>query len=429
MKLTRFASHRWLGRPVLGRPVLGRPVLGRTALSRTALGRTALGRIALGALAAVALCSASVPAASARGEAQPDVAQRGQPVAAPVGSTATSTATSTAAGQTLRALAARQHLRVGTAVDTDALAADAPYRDKVGAEFSTVTPENVMKWGPLEPVRGQPDYTAADGLVAFARQHGQLVRGHTLVWHNQLPSWLTAGVADGSIDATALRQILRQHIFDVARHFRGKIWQWDVVNEAIDDSAQPRQTLWLQLLGPGYIADAFRWAHQADPHALLFYNDYNIEGVNAKSDATFALVQQLRREGVPIHGVGVQGHFGVQFGLTTASDILTNLQRFERLGLATAVTEADVRMPLPADNFKVQAQAQGYNILLQACLLARRCLSVTVWGFTDKYSWVPGVFAGQGSATLFTEQFQPKPAYDALRTDLALANGVPPQRR
>jgi endo-1,4-beta-xylanase len=256
--------------------------------------------------------------------------------------------------------------------------------------------------------------------VAFARAHGQLVRGHTLVWHNQLPDWLTAGVADGTIDATELRQILRQHIFAEAGHFRGQIWQWDVVNEAFNEDGTLRDTLWLRELGPGYLADAFRWAHQADPRALLFYNDFNIEGINPKSDAVYALVRDLRRQGVPIQGVGVQGHFGVQFGFP--ADVRDNLRRFEALGLFTAVTEADVRMPLPVDNIKLQAQAQGYSVLLQACLLARRCLSLTVWGFTDKYSWVPGVFAGEGAATLFTEDFAAKPAYEALRTDLAVAN-------
>jgi endo-1,4-beta-xylanase len=381
-------------------------------------------RTALGALAATALGAAALPAASARVDARagaPAAAVPGAPAAAAaaVAAAAPAAATQRASGQTLRALAGSRP-RIGTAVDTDALAADATYRAKVGTEFNTVTPENVMKWQLVEPVRGQLDFAAADRLVAFARAHGQLVRGHTLVWHNQLPTWLTDGVADGSIGPAELRQILRQHIFAEAGHFRGKIWQWDVVNEAFNEDGTLRDTLWLQQLGPGYIADAFRWAHQADPHALLLYNDFNIEGINPKSDATFALVQQLRRQGVPIHGVGVQGHFGVQFGFP--GDVRENLARFGALGLVTAVTEADVRMPLPVDNIKVQAQAQGYSVLLQACLLVRGCLSLTVWGFTDKYSWVPGVFAGEGAATLFTEDFTAKPAYDELRTILMLAN-------
>jgi endo-1,4-beta-xylanase len=384
-------------------------------------------RTALGAAALAALTAIGVTGAAARNNPAGGSAVAAVPGSIPAGAAAAGAAVPGAqpahAGHgstpTLASLAAPLHRRIGTAVNTDALAADAPYAAKVGSEFSTVTPENVMKWQLVEPTRGHLDFAAADRLVAFARAHGQLVRGHVLVWHNQLPDWLTNGVTDGSITPTQLRAILRQHIFDEAGHFRGKIWQWDVVNEAFNEDGTLRDTIWLQQLGPGYIADAFRWAHQADPKALLFYNDFNIEGINAKSDAVFAMVRQLRAQGVPIQGVGVQGHFGVQFGFPP--DVRQNLDRFAARGLFTAVTEADVRMVLPNDVVKEQAQAQGYNVLLQACLLSSRCLSVTVWGFTDKYSWVPGVFTGQGAATLFTENLTPKPAYAALITDLETA--------
>ncbi|GHF62277.1 endo-1,4-beta-xylanase [Amycolatopsis bartoniae] len=313
---------------------------------------------------------------------------------------------------TLRTLAARHDLRIGTAVDMSALADDAVYRQRVGSEFSTVTPENVMKWEVLEPQRGQYDWSAADRLVGFARQHGQAVRGHVLVWHNQLPAWLTA--TDFSADE--LRAILRQHIFDTVGHFRGRIWQWDVVNEAFNEDGTLRDTIWLRTLGPGYIADAFRWAHQADPNAKLFYNDYNIEDVNAKSDAVYALVRDLRRQGVPIDGVGVQAHLTVDAAPTT---LRQNLWRFDRLGLDTAITEADVRMVMPPDAAKLQAQADVYRGVLGDCLATRHCISFTVWGFTDKYSWVPGTFTGEGAANLLDENFRPKPAYDAVRAELA----------
>jgi endo-1,4-beta-xylanase len=349
----------------------------------------------IGALAAAALLtlSFSVPVAAA-----PQQSARPRP-----------------ASDTLRALAARSDLRVGTAVDMSALDSDDVYRQHVATEFSIVTPENVMKWQLIEPERGQLDFAAADELVDFARAHGQKVHGHTLVWHNQLPNWLTSG----TFTPDELRQILRQHIFDEARHFRGKVQAWDVLNEAWGDDAQLRPTIFLNALGPGYIADVFRWAHQADPTAKLYYNDYNIEGINAKSDAVYNMVKDLRRQGVPIHGVGVQGHFGVQFGFP--GDVAQNLSRFAALGLETAVTEADVRMILPPDNAKVQAQAQGFNVLLQGCLLAPRCVSFTLWGFTDKYNWVPGVFAGQGAATPLDENFGPKPAWSALKNTLRLA--------
>jgi endo-1,4-beta-xylanase len=321
-------------------------------------------------------------------------------------------------GVTLRDLARGDHLLIGTAVDMAALASDATYKDRIATEFSSVTAENVMKWEAVEPQRGHPDYTLADQLVDFARQNDQQVRGHTLLWHNQLPAWLTSGVADGSITATDLREILREHIFEVVGHFRGKVYQWDVANEVIDDSGNLRDTLWLQQLGPGYIADAFRWAHQADPRVKLYLNDYNVEGISAKSTAYVELIKQLRAERVPVDGMGIQGHLGVQYGFYPATAVAANMQRFLDLGLEVSVTEADVRMILPQDNAKLQAQAQGYSTLIMGCLLVKRCTSFTVWGYTDKYSWVPGFFSGQGAANLLDENFQAKPAYEQMRAVL-----------
>ncbi|SEO24832.1 endo-1,4-beta-xylanase [Actinacidiphila rubida] len=320
-------------------------------------------------------------------------------------------------GTTLRALARKAGIRVGTAVNSDALAGEAPYAQKVADEFSSVTPENVMKWDTVEPARGTYDFTQADQLVAFAKAHGQLVRGHNLLWHNQLPSWLTSG----DFSAAELRDILHQHITAEVAHFKGEIWQWDVVNEAFNDDGTLRDDLWLDKLGPGYVADAFRWAHAADPKAVLFINDYNIEGVNAKSTALYDLVKGLRAEGVPVQGVGIQGHLDVKY--PAPHDIADNMARFDALGVQTAITEADVRMTLPADATDVEAQDEAYQTLLQGCLLTRHCTDFTVWGFTDKYSWVPGVFTGEGQANIFDENYRPKSAYTALGQDLRLAGG------
>ena len=321
----------------------------------------------------------------------------------------------------LAGVAMHSDLRIGTAVDMAAFADDPTYRERIASEFSSVTAENVMKWETLEPERGVFNYGPADELINFARQNRQEVRGHVLLWHNQLPGWLTDGVASGEISPTELRGILRDHIIRTVRHFKGRVAQWDVVNEVIDDNANLRDTIFLQNLGPDYIADAFRWANQADRRVKLYLNDYNIEGFSAKTEAYFELAQQLLADGVPVDGLGVQGHLGVQFGFWDANSVADNLRRFEALGLDTAITEADVRMLMPPDNAKLQGQANGYNTLLQGCLMADRCDSFTVWGFTDKYQWVPSVFAGEGSAALWDENFQPKPAYDQVRIDLALA--------
>ena len=324
-------------------------------------------------------------------------------------------AASASTPDTLRGAARDSGIRIGTAVDMSALAEDAQYRTAVESEFSTVTAENVMKWEALEPERGVYDYAAADRLIQFARANNQKVRGHVLVWHSQNPAWLN----EGTFTPAELREILRKHVTETARHFKGKIWHWDVVNEIFNDDGTWRDTIWYRNLGPGFVADAFRWAHRADPGAKLYLNDYNNEGLSPKSDAYYNLVKQLKAEGVPVQGYGVQGHLALQY--TWPDSTLANLRRFEKLGLDTAFTEVDVRMQLPVDGIKQQAQAQGFNLLLQACLLAKRCVSYTLWGFTDRYNWVPGVFDGEGSATPLTEDFVRKPAYNAIRDSLLLA--------
>jgi endo-1,4-beta-xylanase len=334
------------------------------------------------------------------------------PVPAGDGSSSAAVAPAAAAAPepTLRQLAARRGLAFGTAVDLSALADDPEYREWVATQFDSVTAENAMKWAAVEPTRGRYDWGPADELVAFAEANGQGVRGHTLVWHNQNPSWLS------DVPADELGAVLKNHVQTTVRRFKGRVRQWDVVNEAVDEDGSPRDTVWLRALGPGYIADAFRWAHEADRDALLFYNDYEVEDVNAKSDGVYDLVRELVRQGVPIHGVGVQGHLTADHAPLTMRE---NLGRFDALGLRTAVTEADVRVVVPSDAVKLQAQANVYRTVLNACLRTPRCLSFTVWGYTDKYSWVPGWFEGEGAADILDENFAAKPAHRALCDDLS----------
>lgn len=332
---------------------------------------------------------------------------------------------------TLRSLADDAGIKFGVAVNTDALASNGKYRNIVATQFSSVTAENVMKWESVEPQQGVYDYTAADALVAFAQENGQVVRGHTLVWHNQLPAWLTSG----TFTPAQLREILHNHITQEVSHFRGEIQQWDVVNEAFNDDGTFRHTIWYnayqQLTGNGsdYIADAFRWAREADPSALLFYNDYNLEFTGPKSNAVYAFVQQLQAQGVPIDGVGFQGHLDTQYGFP---DLQNNLQRFADLGLQVAMTEVDVRTfvsqkpngtytdtPLnPGDAAK---QVDYWKGTLEACLAVDACKSYTVWGLSDQYSWIPGVFTGEGAGLLFDDHTNPKPQYFALREVLRAA--------
>jgi endo-1,4-beta-xylanase len=356
---------------------------------------------------------------------------------------ATGTARSAAASSgmgpdSLRALAAKIGLHVGTAVipfDLDTPA----YTAILASQFSAVTPGNEMKWGVVEPQRGVFDWSGADRLVAFAEQHGQLVRGHTLLWHNQLPGWLTTGVANGTISSSALRDLLEQHIFTEVGRYRGRIWQWDVANEFFTDtnpSTINPDDFWVSHLGPGIIPLAFRWAREADPHALLFYNDYNIageDGSNAKSDAAYKWLQQMRDQGVPIDGVGDQGHLDTQYGFPT--QMTQDFQRFARLGLKIAITEADVRTfvdgpatQVPTDHLATFAQPYEFSQMLRACLAVPECISFTVWDFGDADSWVPGFFTGEGYATLYDVNLEPKPAFFALQQDLQLAAFGAPER-
>jgi endo-1,4-beta-xylanase len=269
-------------------------------------------------------------------------------------------------------------------------------------------------------VKGTYSWSTADALVAFAQEHDQLVRGHTLVWYKQLPAWLTAEAPTLTPDAT--RAILKKHIFDEVEHFKGKIWQWDVVNEAFDDKGNLRDNLWLQKLGPDYIADAFRWAREADPQALLFYNDYNLEFSGAKSNAAYALIKKLKGEGTPIDGVGFQTHLDTRYGVP---DLQQNLQRFADLHLDVAETEVDVRTLLPVTSEAKAAQVAEYTRSLQACVAVRRCISFTVWGFDDRTSWVPSTFKGEGAADLYDANLQPKPQLDALLKVLRESSGAP----
>jgi endo-1,4-beta-xylanase len=341
------------------------------------------------------------------------------------------------APDSLRALAAQIGLRFGSALIPQDI--ETPnYAAIAGSQFSVVTPGNGMKWQIVEPEPGVYDWSQADQLVAFARAHNQLIRGHTLLWHNQLPTWLTTGVGNGSITTSQLWDLLEQHIFTEVTRYRGQIWQWDVANEFFldaDPSGIDPTNFWIAALGPTVIPQAFIWAHEADPGALLFYNDYNIageDGTNAKSDAVYAWLQQMQAQDVPIMGVGNQGHLDTQYGWNPQL-WQQDLERYVSLGLKTAITEADVRTfvnnatdQVPTDNLALFAQPYEYSAMLKAALQVQQLISFTVWGFTDSDSWVPGTFAGEGYACIYDVNQQPKQAYYDLQNDLQLgAFGAP----
>ncbi len=320
---------------------------------------------------------------------------------------------------TLRVLADERGIEFGTAVAADPLMTNDTYAEVLAREFNAVTPENAMKWSPLRPSRDEFTFADADSIVAFAARHDMSVRGHTLVWHRQLPNWLT----EGDWSREELITILETHIQTVINHYEeeypGQITKWDVVNEAIVDGGGRRNNIWQETIGDEYVAIAFRAAEEAtDSDAKLYYNDYGIAGGGSKADGVYEMVSGLVENDVPIDGVGFQSHLSTQYGAPSDQVLADEMGRYEELGLNVAITELDVRIPLGDDGEpseeQLSQQADYYTRFLNNCLFAENCTEFRAWGFTDAYSWVPDEFDGEGAALIFDENYEPKPAYDAL---------------
>ncbi|MEU3894798.1 endo-1,4-beta-xylanase [Streptomyces sp. NPDC045251] len=300
--------------------------------------------------------------------------------------------TAHAAESTLGAAAAQSGRYFGTAIASGRLS-DSTYTTIANREFNSVTAENEMKIDATEPQRGRFDFTAADRVYNWAVQNGKEVRGHTLAWHSQQPGWMQ------SLSGGALRQAMIDHINGVMSHYKGKIAQWDVVNEAFaDGSSGARRDSNLQRTGNDWIEVAFRTARAADPEAKLCYNDYNVENWNwAKTQAMYAMVRDFKQRGVPIDCVGFQSHFNS--GSPYNANFRTTLENFAALGVDVAITELDIQGASPTT----------YANVVKDCLAVERCLGITVWGVRDTDSWrseqTPLLFNGDGSK---------KPAYTAV---------------
>lgn len=298
---------------------------------------------------------------------------------------------------------------VGTAVQTGLLS-NAQYTAVASREFNYLTAEYQMKWNVIEPSRGTRDFGPGDAIGAYAASQGMRLKGHTLLWHGATPSWVNAlGTED-------LRSAIDQHIRAVLSHYRGRVHAWDVVNEAVaDNGSSLRDTVFRQKLGDRYIADAFRVAREADPSALLFYNDYGGEGTNAKADRIYGLLQDLLASGVPIDGVGLQMHVSAT-GRPSDAAIAANMRRLAGLGLIVHISEMDVRINSVGGTpqTRLEVQRMTYRDVVRVCRMEPRCEAVTFWGFTDAHTWISG-----DSPLLFDAQYAPKPAYygvlDALR--------------
>ncbi len=298
----------------------------------------------------------------------------------------------------------------GTAVLYQTLQTDLEYRRIASDKFNLLTPENDMKFGVIEQRQGTFDFSRADAIMTFARANSLWVRGHTLVWGQDLPDWLV----NGHFTRQQAIDILKTYILTVVGHFKGQVIAWDVVNEAMDGS-QLKNTFWLQTIGPDYIPLAFEWAHQADPQAALFYNDWGDDEAGPKFDAILSMMNTLRSQGVHVDGVGMETHIG--FGATfKPEDVATNMARLKAAGLSVEVSEMDVQLGgLPGDsNAKLQEQADIFGQMATMCKAAGNCRSFTVWGVCDRYTWLTKVVANPQHPLLFDANYQPKPAYAAV---------------
>jgi endo-1,4-beta-xylanase len=332
----------------------------------------------------------------------------------------------TASSAQLRKQADRVGMLVGTAV-RPSLFSEAAYSETLSREFNMVEAEDALKWRALRPTQDTFDFSQGDEIVRFAQAHGMKVRGHCLVWDHNNPEWL----ANGRFTPKELSHLLHEHTSTVMKHYAGQVFAWDVVNEALDENGRFKDSLWYNRPGIGlagkdsaYVEQAFRWAHEADPHALLFYNENGGEGLNRKSDAIYAMVKDFRRRGVPIDGVGLQMHIS-NLEVDSAA-VFSNIARLTALGLQVHITELDVSLPLESDGQvnkrDLLRQAEVYRNIVDACLENPGCTAIQTWGLTDKYSWIGSHTHGtRGAALPFDRAYRPKRAYDAMLGEIAAA--------
>lgn len=298
----------------------------------------------------------------------------------------------------------------GTAVLMPWLDIEQEYTDGTAEQFDSITPENAMTWAVVEPTEGELDWSWPDAVVEWAGTRGIAVRGFPLVWDQQLPAWLTNGTFD---DAT-LETMLQDHVTALVSRYAGQVVSWDVVTDPFNSDGSLRRTIWEKAIGPDYIAKAFLWAHAADPKAKLYLNDSDV-GLDAKSDAVYELVKTLRRQGVPIDGVAMEAHLDATVRTSYPAAVVSNLQRFAALGVDVVISQLDVRVHTPLLEGELDRQTNYYVAMISACFSVPGCSGVTVWEWSDRYSWVPREIPGEGAADLWDSNFNPKKVVDAVK--------------
>jgi endo-1,4-beta-xylanase len=313
-------------------------------------------------------------------------------------------------------------------------------------EFNAITPENVLKWERVHPEPNRYDFTPVDQYVAFGEKHGMFIVGHTLVWHSQTPRWVFQNADGQPLTRDELLARMKDHITTVVGRYKGRVNGWDVVNEALNEDGTLRQSPWFRIIGPDYIEKAFQFAHEADPAAQLYYNDYNLD-YPAKRDGAVRLIRSLQEKGIRIDGVGSQGHH--KLTTPTVAQIDSSLRMLGATGVKVHITELDVDMLPPAtrnttadvsvragpapelDPYKAglpdsvqQAHAKRYEDVFRVYLQHRDVIDrITFWGVADHDSWLNGwpVRGRTNYPLLFDRQNKPKPAYDRV---MALSRGT-----
>jgi endo-1,4-beta-xylanase len=318
----------------------------------------------------------------------------------------------------------------------------------IRAQFDTISPENVLKWEPIHPQPNDYNFGPADRYVEFGMKNHMFIVGHNLVWHQQTPKWVFQDDKGNPLDRDTLLARMREHIFTVVGRYQGKIGGWDVVNEALDDDGALRQSEWEKIIGPDYILKAYQFAHEADPQAELYYNDFSLENA-PKREGAIALVRKLQAAGIPIAGVGLQGHYKMDWPTTNQVD--ETIAVLSKLGVKVMITELDMDV-LPHAT-KSQAAEVSMNVALRAELnpytnglpaavqqqLTQRYADlfavfikhhdvvgrVTFWGVSDGDSWLNNwpVKGRTAYPLLFNRDCQPKPAFNAI---LQLAGAAVP---
>ncbi|MGF2410731.1 MAG: endo-1,4-beta-xylanase [Ferruginibacter sp.] len=304
---------------------------------------------------------------------------------------------------------------VGASVNINLMQNNTKYNSVVKKEYNSITAENAMKFGALHPSANTYNWTDADYLINFAQLNNKRVHGHTLIWYTSLPSWVTNFVGDSA----AWENLLKTHIQTVVTHFKGKVVSWDVVNEDFEDTGVPRNSIWRQKLGNDYVARCFQYANQADPDALLFYNDYGHEYSAAKRTAIIAMLNDFKARGIPVHGIGMQFHITV--GQSDAN-ISAAINTAASTGLKVHISELDIRLNASAVQGLAYTNAMGvqqaarykYVVKTYKAIPASQQFGITTWNVGDADSWIPGWQGAPDWPLPFDANYLRKPAYAAI---------------